>query len=70
MEKLEKLALTIDEVCELVGVSRTSLYEVIARRELSVRKRGRRTLVLVDDLKKWIGSLPEFLIRGQHEQAE
>jgi excisionase family DNA binding protein len=70
MEKLEKLALTIDEVCELVGVSRTSLYEVIARRELSVRKRGRRTLVLVDDLKKWIGSLPEILIGGQHERAE
>ena len=66
---MEKLALTIAEVSEVVGISRTSLYAAIARGELSVRKRGRRTLVLADDLKRWLGSLPK-LIGGQHEQAE
>jgi excisionase family DNA binding protein len=67
---MEKLALTIAEACEVTGIGRTSLYAEIARGKLPVRKRGRRTLVLADDLKKWIGSLPQTLITGQHEHAE
>jgi hypothetical protein len=30
----------------------------------------RRTLVLVDDLKEWISSLPPLVIGGQHEQLD
>ena len=65
---MERLALTILEACKVAGVSRTSLYAAIARGALVAKKRGRRTLVLVDDLKEWISSLPPLAIGGRHEQ--
>jgi hypothetical protein len=55
---MERIALTIFESCQVAGVSRTSLYAAIGRGELIARKRGRRTLVLVDDLKNWVNRLP------------
>jgi excisionase family DNA binding protein len=67
---MERLALTIPEVCEIAGISRTSLYAAIARGELAARKRGRRTLVLQDDLKQWISSLPQLVVAGQNEQRD
>jgi len=57
---MERIALTIPEACEVARASRTSLYNAIGRGELQARKRGRRTLVLVDDLRDWIGNLPKL----------
>jgi excisionase family DNA binding protein len=65
MEKgMERIALTIIEACQVAGISRTSLYAAIGRGELAARKSGRRTLVLVDDLKEWISSLPLLSLGG------
>jgi excisionase family DNA binding protein len=69
-KRMEKIALTIIEACQVAGISRTSLYAAIGRGELAARKSGRRTLVLVDDLKEWISSLPPLVIGGQHEQLD
>jgi excisionase family DNA binding protein len=55
---MERIALTIIEACHVAGVSRTSLYAAIGRGELAARKRGRRTLVLVADLRNWVNQLP------------
>jgi excisionase family DNA binding protein len=57
---MERVAYTISEVCESAGTSRTAVYDAIKRGELVARKRGRRTLVLVDDLKKWVDGLPKL----------
>jgi excisionase family DNA binding protein len=57
---MHKLALTISEACEVARASRTSLYNAIARGELTARKRGRRTLVLVEDLRNWVEGLPKL----------
>jgi excisionase family DNA binding protein len=67
---MERLALTIFEACEIAGIGRTSVYAAIARGELAAKKRGRRTLVLVDDLKEWISSLPPLVLGGQNEQLD
>jgi len=49
-----KLAYTIKEVRQLVGIGRTTLYQAIGANELRAVKRGRKTLVLARDLQAWI----------------
>jgi excisionase family DNA binding protein len=52
------LAYSIPEACASSRMGRTTLYEAIRTGELRAVKRGRRTLILVDDLKNWITNLP------------
>jgi excisionase family DNA binding protein len=52
------LAFTVVEAAAVARGSRTSLYAAIARGELRAVKRGRRTLILADDLRRWLSSLP------------
>ena len=54
-----ELAISIVEAARRAGVGRSSIYEAIGRGELKIRKSGRRSLVLVDDLKAWVTALPE-----------
>ena len=69
------IAISIAEAARRSGLSRSTVYEAIARGELKVRKAGRRSLILVDDLHAWLAALPEVKpvsgtarhgSRGQH----
>ncbi len=55
----EKLAFTIAEAVKTAAVSRTELYRAVGRGELSLRKRGKRSIILADELKRWLTSLPQ-----------
>jgi excisionase family DNA binding protein len=55
---MSPLAYTIAEACAVARAGRTSVYEAIKAGELVARKRGRRTVVLHDDLVRWLGKLP------------
>ena len=54
-----ELAISIIEAAKRAGVGRSSIYEAIKRGDLKIRKNGRRSLVLVHDLKEWVSALPE-----------
>jgi excisionase family DNA binding protein len=52
------LACTIREACEVSGICRTSIYELLKTGGLRARKYGKRTLILHTDLHRWLESLP------------
>jgi excisionase family DNA binding protein len=54
-----EIAISIIEAARRAGVGRSSVYEAIGRGDLKIRKNGRRSLVLVDDLKAWVSAMPE-----------
>lgn len=52
---------TILEAMALSNSSRGTVYAAAARGDLRLLKRGRRTLIRLDDLKSWIDGWPPYV---------
>ena len=52
------IALKISEACAAARIGRTCLYEAIKRGDLRALKRGKSTLILRDDLRRFVENLP------------
>ena len=57
------LAHSVSEACSIARAGRTSLYEAIRSGALRAVKRGRRTLILDDDLRRWVQSFPPIAVK-------
>jgi excisionase family DNA binding protein len=57
------LAHSVSEACSIACVGRTSLYEAIRTGALRAVKRGRRTLILGEDLRRYVHSLPPVAVK-------
>lgn len=55
---LPKLGYTIPEAVSASGIGRSSLYQDIAAGRIETRKRGSRTIILADELARYLADLP------------
>lgn len=53
---IEPVAMRVPDACRYVGISRSTLYVLIARREVEIVKLGRSTLVVTESLRRLINS--------------
>jgi hypothetical protein len=56
-----KLAFSVKETVSATSISRSALYYDIAAGRLRPRKRGSNTIFLVDELRRYLESLPHHL---------
>jgi hypothetical protein len=56
----DKLAFHINDAVGAGAGSRSEIYEALKRGELKAKKRGRRTIILRDDLMAYLASLPDY----------
>jgi excisionase family DNA binding protein len=63
------LAYSIAEACSAARAGRTSLYQAIGSGALRAVKRGRRTLVLAQDLHRYLQGLPAVQPKQDRDRA-
>lgn len=54
----QRLAYAVDELPAVIGLGRSSIAKIIASGALPARKVGTRTLILREDVEKFLRSLP------------
>lgn len=51
---MEKLTITVEEMANVVGVSRPKAYELIHKEGFPAVRIGRRIVIPIDGLKRWL----------------
>jgi excisionase family DNA binding protein len=59
-----QLAHTVPQACLIAQCGRTTLYQAIRSGALRAVKRGRRTLILDDNLRSWVQTLPSIAVKS------
>ena len=57
-EECEPYAHSIAGAVKVTACGRSTIYKAIRNRELEARKQGRRTIILANELRRWLTSLP------------
>lgn len=55
---MEKFILTVDDLAQMLGVSRVRIYELIRFYGLPARRLKRRILLYRPEVEEWLRSLP------------
>ena len=52
------ISVDLTRAVEISGLSRSALYKLFKAGKITPRKNGKRTLVIVDELRRYVESLP------------
>ncbi|MCR6671496.1 AlpA family transcriptional regulator [Devosia ginsengisoli] len=55
---MKPVAYSVPDVLKMIGISRTTFYQLVKSGEIKVRKVGTRSIVLSKDLEAWVQQLP------------
>ncbi len=55
---MEKLALSVPEAAELLGMCPKSVYQLTRRRDFPSFKAGSRTVISAEGLREWVKAQP------------
>lgn len=66
----QRLAYKISEAANLIGVSRSKMYMLIAENKISARKLDGRTIILHADLQKLIDNAPRLRAKDNLDANE
>ena len=55
MNTLPKLVFTIEEACQILKVSRTTIWRLVRRKKLKTFRIGRRVLFTLEALQDFLG---------------
>jgi excisionase family DNA binding protein len=58
ISQIQREGLSVAEACAVAGIGRTKIYQAITDGSLKARKCGKRTLILRDELRHFLASLP------------
>lgn len=64
------LAHTIGEASARSGIGRTTIYKLINSGQLPARKCGRRTIIIADDLRRCLQSLPSLTVKPDQSSKQ
>lgn len=51
---MNKMAISVAEMANLLGISRTTAYELIGRDDFPSTRLGKRVVIPLDALKEWL----------------
>ena len=54
-----KAALSITDAAQEIGIGKTKLYAEISAGRITPRKLGKRTIILAEELNRYLNNLPE-----------
>jgi excisionase family DNA binding protein len=57
MTQILPLAVSISEAAKLLGIGKTSVYAAISEGKLKTKKFGRRTLIEVEEIRRFLAAL-------------
>jgi predicted DNA-binding protein YlxM (UPF0122 family) len=59
------LSYTVSELTEKEPISRQTVYDAINTRKLKAKKRGKSTIITVDDYREYLADLPYYEPAGE-----
>lgn len=60
MADLPPLVFTVSEAVAASNMARSAIYVALKNGNLAAKKNGRRTLILRDELNRFLASLPDY----------